>query len=100
MNAASSNQFYVTLFSNSSKKIYNGNTFSAFTIKLAQPIDLNYAEKWEVSICDVTCPPNLVGTGVPMTTAGNTHILIYFNVISAQYVGNNMVRCLRTFIYP
>jgi len=99
MNAVSSNQFYVTLFSNSSSKIYD-NTLSAFTIKLAQTIDLNYAEKWEVGICEVTCPPPLVGTGVPVTTVGNTHVLIYCNGISPQYVGNNMVRCLRAFIFP
>ena len=91
---AVSNQFYVTLFSNSSRKIYGDNTLSAFTMKLAQPIDLNYAENWEVGICEVTCPPPLVGT------VGNTNVLIYCNVISPQFVGSNMVRCLRTFIYP
>ena len=46
--AASSNQFYVTLFSNSSNEIYKNDTLAAFTIKLAQPIELNYAEKWEM----------------------------------------------------
>jgi hypothetical protein len=79
---AVSNQFYVTLFSNSSRKIYGDNTLSAFTMKLAQPIDLNYAENWEVGICEVTCPSPLVGTGGTMTTVRNTHVLIYCNVIS------------------
>jgi len=74
MNAASSNKFYITLFSNSSSKIYD-NTLSNFTIKLAQPIDLNYAVKWEVGICELSCPPPLVGTGLPMTTIGNNHVL-------------------------
>jgi len=41
MNAASSNHFYVTLFSNSSNEIYKDNTLAALTIKLAQPIELN-----------------------------------------------------------
>ena len=75
MNAVS-NQFYVTLFSNSSRKIYGDNALSAFTMKLAQLIDLNYAENWEVGICEVTCPPSLVGIGGSMTTVGNSHVLI------------------------
>jgi len=49
--AASSNQFYVTLFSNSSNEIYKDNTLAAFTIKLAQPKELSYVEYWEVGIC-------------------------------------------------
>ena len=43
-------------------------------IKLAQTIDLNYAAKWVVGICEITCPPPLVGTGVPMNNVGNTHV--------------------------
>ena len=55
MNAAAfSNLSYVTLFSNSSSEIYKDNTLAAFTIKLAQPIELNYAENWEEGICEVT----------------------------------------------
>ena len=66
--AASSDQFYVTLFRNSSSEIYKDNTLAAFTIILVQPIELNYAEKLEVGICEVTCPPLLLSTGVAMTT--------------------------------
>jgi hypothetical protein len=98
--AASSNQSYVTLFSNSSNEIYKDNTLVAFTIKLAQPIELNYAENWEVGICEVSCPPPILGTGLPLTTVGNSHVLVYCNVISPQFVGSDMVRCLRTFIFP
>jgi len=76
MNAASSNHFYVILFSNLSSAIYKDNTLSAFTIKLAQPIELNYAENCEVCICELTCPPPLLGTGEPKTTVGNTNVLV------------------------
>jgi len=48
----------------------------------------------------ITCPLPLVGNGVPLTTVGNTHVLVYCNVIAPQFVGNDMVRCLRTFIFP
>ena len=34
------NHFYVTLFSNASKEVFPDNTLTAFTIHLAQPIDL------------------------------------------------------------
>jgi len=63
--AASSNNFYVTPFSNSSSAIYKDNTLSYFTIKLARPIELNYAEKWELGICEMTSPPPVLGTGAP-----------------------------------
>ena len=53
-----------------------------------------------VGICEVTCPPPLLGTGVPKTTIGNTNVLVYFNVIAPQNISSDMVRCLRTFIYP
>jgi len=96
MNTALSNQIYLTLFSNSSSKIYKDNTLSASKIKL----ELNYADKWEVGICEVTCPPPLVGTGVPLITVGNTHVLVHGNVIAPQFAGYDMVRCLRTFIFP
>jgi hypothetical protein len=53
-----------------------------------------------VGICEVTCPPPLLGTGVPKTTIGNTNVLGYCNVIAPQYIGSDMVCSLRTFIYP
>jgi len=53
-----------------------------------------------VGICEVSCPSPLVGTGLAMTTVGNSHVLVYCNVISPQCVGSDMVRCLRTFILP
>jgi hypothetical protein len=46
-----SNHFYVTLFSNASRKIYKDNTLAAFTVKLAQPIDLVSNEDWDVGLC-------------------------------------------------
>jgi hypothetical protein len=97
--AASSNQFYVTLFSNSSNEIYKDNTLAAFTTKLAQPTELNYVENWEVDIYEVRRPPPIVGTGFPLTTVGNSNVLVYCVVISPQFVGSDMVRCLRTFIF-
>ena len=95
------NHFYVTLFSNASRKIYGkDNKLSAFTVKLAQPIDLGSHKNWEVGVCEISCPPPVVGTGLPLTTIGETHSLVYCNVISPQFIGDDLVRCLRSFIFP
>ena len=51
------NHFYVTLLSNSSQKLSDKYT-SAFTIHLAQPIDLGSTEKWEVGVCEFSCHPD------------------------------------------
>jgi len=95
------NHFYVTLFSNTSLKIYGkDNKFSAFTVKLARPIDLGSHKDWEVGVCEISCPPPIVGTGLPLTTVGDTHSLVYCNVISPQFIGDDLDRCLRSFIFP
>ena len=95
------NHFYVTLFSNASRKIYGkDNKLSGFTVKLARPIDLGSHKNWEVGVCEISCPPPVVGTGLPLTTIGETHSLVYCNVISPQFIGDDLVRCLRSFIFP
>ena len=86
------NHFYVTLFSNASRKIYGkDNKLSAFTVKLAQPIDLRSHNNWEVGICEIWCPPSSVG---------EIHSLVYCNLISPQFINDNLVRCLRSCIIP
>jgi hypothetical protein len=92
--------FYVTLFSNVSSDIYQSNKLSAFTNQLAQLIELQPSEKWEVGICEFTCSPPAVGTYKPNVVVGKDHGLIYCDLISPQFVGDKSVRCLRTFIYP
>jgi len=94
------NHFYVTLFSNASRKIYGKDKLSAFTVKPARPIDLGSQKDWEVGVCEKSCPPPVVGTGLPLTTVGETHSLVYCNVISPQFIGDDLVRCLRSFIFP
>jgi len=51
--ATVSNHFYVKLFNNDSQKICKDNTHSAFTVELAEPINLGSAENWEVGICEI-----------------------------------------------
>ena len=94
------NHFYVTLFSSSALQIYANNTIAAFTVKLSQPIDLGGSnENWEVGVCEISCPPpNVNPGGKPVVFFVNTNILIYCNLISPQFVGDQTVRVLRTFI--
>ena len=46
--------FYVSLLSNASQKIYPDDTEAAFTVHLAQPIDLGTSSDWEVGVCEVS----------------------------------------------
>jgi hypothetical protein len=92
--------YYVTLFSNVSKDIYKSNMLSAFTNQLAQTIELHPSDKWEVGLCEFTCPPPNVGTFKTAVVVGESCGLIYCNLISPKFVGDKSVRCLRTFTYP
>jgi len=92
--------FYVTLLSNTSKNLYPDNTIAAFTAELARPVELGSSDNWEVGVCEFSYPPNSVGTFKHTTVVGDTKDLIYCDLISPQYVGRALVRCMRTFIYP
>ena len=97
---AVSNHFYVTQFSNSSNKIYEENTLSTFTIKIVQPIELNSVENWEVGICEISCPPSILGTGMTLITMRGYLVLVYCNLSYPQFLGNDVVPCLATYIFP
>jgi hypothetical protein len=43
--------FYVTLFSDASQNLYPENTLGAFTVELAQSIEFDPKDKWEVGLC-------------------------------------------------
>jgi len=94
------NHFYITLFSNASQKAYPKNTLAEFTIQLAQRIDLDSTDNWEVGLCEFSCPPPKSGTLKPIEVIGETNSLIYCDLITPQFVGADYVRCLRTFIRP
>jgi len=86
------NTFYVTLPSTASRDIYDLNTHANFTVKLAQPIDLGSTSKWEVGVYEISCSSS---------PEGANPVLLYCNVISPQFLGDNTVRCIRTFLlYP
>jgi len=57
---APSNRFYVTLFSNASREIYENNTHAGFTVKLSLPIDLGTSPNCEVGACEVSCSSPLL----------------------------------------
>ena len=94
----SSNSFYVTLFSNASRQIYENNTHADFTVKLSRPIDMGTSPNWEGGVWEVSCstlPPESLNT-VDVTPCAY-HGMIYCNLILPQIVGDNTVRCMRKF---
>jgi len=95
-----SKHFYITLFINASQKVRSSNTLAEFTIELAQPIYLGSTENWEVRLSEFSCPPPTNGTLKPVSIVGDIKALIYCDLITQQFVGNDYVRCLRTFIHP
>ena len=89
--AASSNHFYVTVFSKAWRDAYEQNTHADFTVKLAQLVDLSTTSNWEVGVCESSC-------SAPHT--GENPTLIYSNLISPHFVGYSIVRFMRTFVFP
>ena len=77
--AVNPNNFYVTLFSNVSMKLYPDNTVGAFTVQLPEEIYLGNC-RWEVGLCEFSCPPN-VGTYRKIITISETNAMIYSNLI-------------------
>jgi hypothetical protein len=94
------NHFYVTLFSTASQDLFPDNTHGAFTTELAKSIDLDSNYRWEVGVTEFTCPPPAVGNIKPVVVVGDTNAIIYCNLIEQQFVGDKLIRCLRTFINP
>jgi len=83
------NQFYVTLFSNASKEVFPDNTLTAFTIHLAQPIDLSSSD-WELALPELSYNRQIMqGTVVDVITSVNE--LVYCDLIIPQIVGTENV---------
>jgi hypothetical protein len=89
---------YVTLFSNASQELYPTNSLSKFRVELAKPIVLNSIFDCEVGLCEFSCVPIATGTIRPSVVVGDVTALIYCNIISPQFVGGDLLRCLRTYI--
>ena len=96
------NQFYVTLFSNASKVVFPDNSLPAFTIHLAQPIDLGTSSDWEVGLAEISykAPNRQVMQGAVVDLISSTIVLTYCDLISPQFVSTENVRLLRTIICP
>jgi len=63
---ATGSHFYVILFSNASRDIYEQNTRAYFKVKLSQPVDLGSTTTWEVGLCEISCSsPSSVMTPKP-----------------------------------
>jgi len=78
------NQFYITLFSNASKEVFSDNTLTAFTIHLAQPIDLGTSSDWKVGLTEISykAPNRQVMQGTAVDIISSTNVLIYCDLIN------------------
>ena len=90
--------FYVTLFSTASQHIFPDSTHCDFNVELAQSIELGNNDRREVGLCEYACPPPKLGTHQVFDIVGQSRALIYCNYIAPQFVGGQLVRCLKTII--
>jgi hypothetical protein len=90
--------FYVTLLSKASQTLYKLKTLISFTVHLALPVELGSTDRWEVAVCELSCRPFNVGTYNRLQVISAKNAVIYCDLISQQFLGNQYVRCLRTFI--
>jgi len=95
---SSTNSFYLTLFSNASREIYENTTHADCTVKLSQTIDLGTSPNWEVGVCEVSCSsPTHASLNTVDVTPCAEHAMIYCNIISSQFVAGRTVHCMLTF---
>ena len=78
-------------------KAYPDNTISAFTVQLAHDIDLGTV-RWEMVLCEFSCPQAKVGIQEPHAVFFDTSALIYCELIAPQFVSHSKISCLRRFI--
>ena len=69
-------------------------------MELAQIIDLGNNHEWEFGLSVYACPPPKPCTHQVFAVDGNTRASIYCNLIAPQFVGGQIVRCLRTITMP
>jgi hypothetical protein len=95
---APSNRFYVTLFSNASREIYDNNTHVDFTVKLSRPIYMGNSPNWQVGECELSFSSRPMESlkAVDVTPCAD-HAMIYCNIISPQFGGDSTVRYMRTY---
>ena len=92
--------FYITLYSNASQKLYPDNTQADFTCHLAQPVDLGTSSDWELGVCEVTYfpPKRIVMRDSVLDYVSLLNGLIYCDLITPQFVGKDKVRLMRPII--
>jgi hypothetical protein len=80
--------------------MYPSNTLAAFRVHLARPIELGTDEKWEVGVTEITLSPRNVGTFKPSMIVGDTISMMYYDLITPQFVGVALARVISTFTTP
>jgi hypothetical protein len=95
---SSTNSFYITLFSNASRNIYENNTHADFTVKPSRTIDMRTSQNWEVGVCEISSSsPTTASLNTVDVTPCADKAMIYCNIISPKFVADSTVRCMRMF---
>jgi len=55
------NHIYVTALSNATRDIYEQNTHTDFTVKLAQLGEMGSTSNWEFGVCEISCSVSHTG---------------------------------------
>lgn len=78
--------FYITLLSNNSLMVYEGNTLSAFSNLVNLPFSIS-KEEWEVGVTEL-----FLNDG---SSKASTIVFIYSDIIRPRCVGDKNIRCIR-----
>lgn len=98
--------FYVYLSSDSSEKTHSKNTHAAFTVQLANTIELDPNCAWSVAIAETIFPstdqPTALRTysGIMMTDFTKGPIFIYSDLVRTSNVGDSDSKLLRIISPP
>ena len=76
-------------------KVYPKNKIAASTVQMAHEINLG-TDRRAVGLCDFSFAP---GNFKHSIGVGDTLALIYCTLMDSQFVGEQMVACIRTYIY-
>ena len=78
--------------------VYPKYTITAFTVQLAHELGSG-TDRWEVGICELSCPPPYEGTLKTNLVVGEAHACVYCTLISPHFVRERKFSCIRIYIH-
>jgi hypothetical protein len=93
------NQFHVTLTSDSSILVYKNNSLSEFSVLLPESLQFNRDENWGVGLASIILPPvstpsNLSATANSTSGELRSPLFIYLDIIETQFIGDGSTKVI------